>query len=162
MPAPGASRPPRLAIVGVGQELNGDDAAGLAVIRSLRRSSGSEDGGHLLLLEGGPSPENVTGALRRFEPDLVLLVDAALMGLEPGAVRWLDWQESDGVSASTHTLPLRLVATFLTQELGCQVGLLGIEPAGTTFGDPISPPVRAAVSRTARALARLTSPPSQG
>jgi hydrogenase maturation protease len=122
------------------------------------RGVGGEDTSgeaRLLLLEGGPSPENVTGALRRFRPDLVLLVDAALMGLPPGAVRWLDWQDIDGVSASTHTLPLRLVAMYLTQELGCQVGLLGIEPLGTTFGEPLTPKVRTAVSRTARTLADL-------
>lgn len=145
---------PRVAVVGIGQELHGDDAAGLAVVRALRRALGRRDGGgaHVLPIEGGPAPENVTGALRRFGPDLVLLVDAGLLGLAAGAVRWLDWRSLDGVTASSHTMPPRLVATYLGQELGCEVGLLGIEPLATTFGEPLSAPVRAAVRRTAHQL----------
>ena len=40
-------------------------------------------------MEAGPAPENFTGPLRRFRPDLVLLVDAAQMDAEPGTIGWL-------------------------------------------------------------------------
>ena|SRR5581483_563040 len=148
-----AERPPRIAIVGVGQELRGDDTAGLALVHALRpRLSGRDD---VLLLDAGPSPENVTGALRRFAPEVVLLVDAAALGVEAGATRALEWRETGGVSATTHTLPVRLVAGFLEAELGCEVLLLGIQAASTGVGMPLSAAVRLAVQREARALARL-------
>ena len=43
--------------------------------------------GSFLCLSAGAAPENCTGLLRRFRPDLVLLVDAAEMGEAAGAVR---------------------------------------------------------------------------
>ena len=80
----------RTAMLGIGHELRGDDAAGLEVARRLQALVvGQPDS---LILETGPVPENFTGPLRRFAPDLVLLVDAALMGEPAGAVRWLDWK----------------------------------------------------------------------
>jgi hydrogenase 3 maturation protease len=93
----------------------------------------------------GLAPENTTGPIRRFAPDLVLLVDAAQMDAAPGTVRWLDWQDTSGVSASTHTLPPRLLAAYLIAELGCEVRLLGIQPGGSAIGDDVTSPVEAAV-----------------
>lgn len=148
-----AERPLRVAVVGVGQELHGDDAAGLAVVQALRRRLGDRD--DVLLIEAGPSPENVTGALRRFGPSVVLLVDAAVMGEPPGTVRCMDPRVSDGISASTHTLPLALVADFLTRELACEVRLLGIQPAATDFPSRVSAPVRLGIRRSVSGLAGL-------
>jgi len=71
----------------------------------------------------------------------------------PGAVRWLDWQEITGVSASTHTLPLHLLARYLMTELGCIVSLLGIQPATNALDAPLSPDVQDAVEAVAAGLA---------
>jgi len=68
------------------------------------------------------------------------------MGEPPGAIRWLDWRETDGISASTHTLPLHLLARYLVTELGCDVALLGIQPAANTLDAPLSPAVSQAVA----------------
>ncbi|MBN2303967.1 MAG: hydrogenase 3 maturation endopeptidase HyCI, partial [Anaerolineae bacterium] len=73
---------PRVALVGIGHELNGDDAAGLAVVRALLPLAEGRD--RVSLIDAGPAPENCTGPLRAFAPDLVLLIDAAQMGEEPG------------------------------------------------------------------------------
>ncbi len=108
-----------------------------------------------LVIDAGPAVENCTGLLRRFGPDLVLLIDAAQMDEAPGAVRWLSWEETDGLSASTHTLPPRVLAQYLTSELGCEVALLGIQPADTTIGAPLSPTAQAAVQSVTQALAEL-------
>jgi hydrogenase 3 maturation protease len=86
---------------------------------------------------------------------LVLLVDAAELGEAPGAIQVLRWEETSGLSASTHTLPPYVLARFLTAELDCDVALLGIQPADTSFGAPLSPPVRAAVEAVVRTLASV-------
>jgi hydrogenase 3 maturation protease len=129
----------RVAIVGVGHELRGDDAAGPVVARALTPMARAHD--WLLVIEAGPAPENCTGALRRFCPDLVILIDTAQMELEPSSVRWLSWKDTCGISASTHGLPLHLVACYLHNELGCEVALIGIQPASTDFGATLSPVV---------------------
>lgn len=145
-------RPPCVAVVGVGHELRGDDAAGVAVARALRELVAP--GSRLLAIDAGPAPENYTGTLRRFGPDLVLLIDAAQMGDAPGAVRWLTWQAIGGISASTHTLPLHVLAGFLAADIGCEVALIGIQPGGTALGTSLSPAVRRAVDLVVRELAR--------
>jgi hydrogenase 3 maturation protease len=149
--------PPRIAVVGIGSELRGDDAAGLALARELGAHLPAGFDERLLLIEGGSAPENASGALRRFRPDLVLMLDAAQLGAEPGAVRWLAASQADGFSASTHSLPLHMLAAYLEAELGCAVALLGIQPAALSFDAPLSPPVKDAVGEVARVLSALLS-----
>lgn len=141
-------RPLRLAVLGVGQELRGDDGAGLAVARGLRPFAHKQ----LLVIEAGHAPENVTALVRRFAPTLVLLVDAAQMDEPPGTVCWLAPSDITGVSASSHTLPLHLLARFLQLDVGCEVALLGIQPADTSLGAPLSAGVETAVSAVIAAL----------
>ena len=107
------------------------------------------------MLDGGLAPENLTGAIRRFAPDLVLLVDAAEMGEPAGAVRWLSWRDTTGVSAATHALPPYMVAQFLSSELGCEVALIGIQPQEAAFGASLSPPAQRAVRAVTRGLVAL-------
>ncbi len=155
----------RLAIVGIGSELRGDDAAGVLVARTLREkwndapSSSIDDGAssRVLVLEGGTAPENMTGPLRRFQPDLILLIDAAEMGETPGTVRWLDPHDTEGFSASTHMLPLHLLTQFLETEFGCTVALLGIQPAALEFDTGLSAEMDAAVDAIIQDISMLVA-----
>jgi hydrogenase 3 maturation protease len=144
------ARPVRLAVLGIGNELNGDDAAGVLVVRVLRARLGDQP--QVLLIEAGLAPENFTGVLRRFEPDLVMLVDAAEMGSQPGEVAWVEWQETGGLSASTHSLPPTVLSQYLIHELGCQVGLIGIQPASLEFDQPLSAAVLVGVGEIVEGL----------
>ncbi len=83
--------------------------------------------------------------LRRFGPQVVLLIDAAEMGEAPGTVRWVGMEEIDGMSASTHTLPLSMLAKYLILELGCEVKILGLQPQSTEIGETVSREVLQAV-----------------
>lgn len=136
-----STRPVRTAVVGIGHELRGDDAAGIAVARALQPFAHE----HLLVVDAGHAPENHTGPIRRFAPELVLLVDAAQMGEAPGAIRWLAWQETTGLSASTHTMPPYMLARYLAAELDTTIALIGIQPADTALGAALSPEVQQAV-----------------
>ena len=148
-------------MVGVGQELNGDDAAGVLVARRLAKQqrAGEQvprpDSFSLLVIEGAHAPENCTGAIRRFSPDLVLLVDAAEMEDPPGTIRWLDWHEAVGLDASTHSLPVSMVARYLVGELSCEVALIGIQVQDTSLGGGISPAVRRAIRSVSLGLTTL-------
>jgi hydrogenase 3 maturation protease len=160
-----------VAVVGIGQELNGDDGAGVLVVRRLsalaRRGSGkaapnkSQGPGafpgpcDLLIIEAAHAPENCLGPLLRFRPALVIVVDAAELGERPGTVRWLDWQETAGLSASTHTLPPSMLARFLVPAAGCEVAVLAIQAADTALGAPLSPEVAAAVEEILNGLSQL-------
>jgi hydrogenase 3 maturation protease len=146
-------RSPRVAVIGIGNELGGDDAAGIALADRLSaRAAGRED---ILVIDGGSAPENVTGPVRRFRPDVAVLVDAAQMGGDPGTIGWVDWRRAGGMSASTHTLPLTCFAQYLVDEVGCEVALLGIQPAHRAFGEPLSPAVRQTVDGLADGLSAI-------
>jgi hydrogenase 3 maturation protease len=148
-----AERPTRLALLGIGQETRGDDAAGVYLARLLLPLAvGNPD---LLVLDVGSAPENFTSGLRHFQPDLILMVDAAQMDQLPGSVCWLDWQNvADGLPA-THTFSLNFIADFFKRELGCQVALIGIQPAQNEFAEPLSPVVHQAVKQLSKDLADL-------
>ena len=125
----------RIAIVGIGNTLRSDDAAGILVVRALMKSRFMPDLKTVLVIDAGHAPENVTGGLRLFSPDVVLLIDAAEMGELPGTVRWVEMDEIEGMSASTHSLPLSMLASYLNWELKCEVALLGIQPASNDVGE---------------------------
>ncbi len=146
----------RIAVVGIGQALRGDDGGGSAIAQRLRAQLPRR--GLVQVLDGGAAPENQTVALRRFWPALVLLVDAAELEATPGTVRWLPWQTTSGMTASTHTLPPYLLASFLTATLKCEVYLIGLQPADTTLGAPLTPVVGQAVLTVADTLASLLFP----
>jgi len=141
----------RVAVVGIGHALRGDDAVGLAVAEHLRLACR-----RWLVIDGGSAPENCTGLLRRFGPDLVVLVDAADLQARPGSIQWVECAQIDGLNASTHTLPLSVVAAYLTAELGCSVGVLAIQPASTDIAAPLSREVDHAARHLARVLTALS------
>lgn len=151
-----------MAVVGIGQELNGDDAAGVRVARALlkRQRAGSSNAPRpapfsLLVIEAAHAPENCMGAIRRFSPALVILVDAAEMGDPPGTIRWLDWRDAGSLGTSTHTLSLSMMARYVVAELACDIGLIAIQAQDTSLGAAVSPPVRRAIRSVCRALTML-------
>jgi hydrogenase 3 maturation protease len=131
--------------VGIGSDLRGDDSAGLVVARALLSDERFASAPHLLIVEGGPAPENHTGRIRAFQPELVLFIDAAHMDEAPGTLQWIPLDAIDGMSASSHSLPLSMLARYLTLEIGCEIAVLGIQPQQNEINATLSPPVRAAV-----------------
>jgi len=153
-----AGKAQRVAILGIGNELNGDDAAGVLVARELLKKTrrreqkpGSPATG-CYIVEAGLAPEAFTGPLRRFQPDLVILVDAAELGEPPGTVAWYDWSQAEGMSASTHTLPPTVLAQFLMREMSCGVMLVGIQPKNLAFDTSVSAEVLRAVDQVTEFL----------
>ena len=142
--------------MGVGNELNGDDAAGVAVVRAAKRCLRPVE--TVQWIEAGPTPESFSGPVCRFKPDLLLVIDAAQLDLRPGQIAWIRLEEIDGVSAFTHGLPLSLLAQYIMAQTGCQFGMLGIQAQQTEFGQPVSPAVVRAVERVAEVLRSFIAP----
>ena len=137
---------PRTCLIGVGNDLRGDDSAGLLVARTLLEDEAITNMPNLLVVEGGPAPENHTGKIRAFQPDLVLIIDAANINESPGTIQWIPLESIDGMSASSHSLPLSVLTHYLKLELGCDAAILGIQPEQNGIGSEITPFVRAAVN----------------
>lgn len=140
----------RIAIVGIGAELHGDDAIGLLTARKLKPAFAQQE--EVLLLEGGTLPESMTGPLRRFSPELVIFIDAADLGQLPGTIKIVDPDRIGGTSFSTHSMPLTLLMKFLEDELNCEMLLIGVQPEQIEFGTPISESGQKAVTRLVRGI----------
>lgn len=143
----------RTVLLGVGSELRSDDAAGIRVAERVE-ALGLPG---LRALAGGPSPENLTGQIRELSPSRLIIVDAADMGLPPGTIRLLNPDEIEGMSFSTHTLPLSVVADYLRKETGCSLLIMGIQPRSLEFDGAMSPEIAAAVEEAVQAIASCFS-----
>jgi hydrogenase 3 maturation protease len=104
---------------------------------------------------GGVAPENLTGEIKRFKPELLLIIDALDMGLEPGEVRIISVDEIDGVSFSTHILPLPIIMDYLAREIGCETLLLGIQITSLEFMADMTPAVAIATDALTTELREL-------
>lgn len=149
---------PRACLVGIGSDLRGDDSAGLMVARALLNDERFASAPHLLIMDGGPAPENHTGKIRAFQPELVLFIDAAQMDELPGTIQRIPLDAIDGMSASSHSLPLSMLAHYLTSEIGCQVIVLGIQPQQNEINTELSPPVCAAVDEILAGISEMLLP----
>lgn len=142
--------------MGVGNELKGDDAAGVIAARLLREGlEKSVDltgrivdathsyyrAGRLLVIDAGAAPENFTGVLRSYTPAHVVIVDAAWLDSKPGAIQVVDPEQVNGFGASTHLQPLSILAQYLRNELACEVSILGIQAQSSSLGAGLSPDV---------------------
>jgi hydrogenase 3 maturation protease len=145
----------RVAVLAVGSRLRGDDAAGLLAADALAQVGWPQAARpQVAIFRGDTAPENLTGELRRFRPTHVVVLDAADMGRAPGHVEVLAADDlRDAGSFSTHRPPLSVLATYLSGSLGCQVLVVGIQPATCEFGGPASAAVAAATRRVAAAIA---------
>ena len=135
-------------LLGVGNRLSSDDGVGPTVAASLAGAEG------WTAIDCGTALANASGIVSRESPDLLVLVDAARMGLAAGAVRRLPTDGTDRMLASTHGLPLPFVIDRMRAHVG-EVILLGIEPASLALGEALSPEVATAAEWLVERLRRL-------
>lgn len=142
----------RVALLGVGSELRGDDAAGIRVCAEVAAVLKERRVRTARVFYGHTAPENVTGEIRKYAPSHVIIVDAADFGRAPGTVSIVDLSLSGGTSCSTHRLPVAVFAAYLEQSIKCVPILIGIQPSCLTFGAGVSSAVNRAVRTVSTAL----------
>ena len=134
-------------VLGIGNQLAGDDGAGVylvEVLNSSRRGAHLDIANDLVAISATTAPESYASVIRCHHPDLLILVDAADMGLTPGAFRIIEPFRIGTPSFSTHDLPLSMFMSYV-QELCGSVVLVGVQPQYTEMGRPLSPPVRSSM-----------------
>jgi hydrogenase 3 maturation protease len=135
----------RIIILGIGSDQRADDAAGVQVVRNLMKILNLSKFPNIMLLECGTAPENFTGVIKGFRPDLILIFDAADMDESQGTIRQIDGNEIGGVSFSSHQMPLPVLMSYLTAEMACEALLIGIQPENLEFYGKMNEKVKKAV-----------------
>ena len=131
-------------ILGIGNRLGGDDAAGPCLVDMLSHGQCRARVLHsaeITAIDAGTAPESYTSVIRQHRPDLLMLIDAADMGLPPGAVRAIPPDKISVVTFSTHHMPLCMLISYV-QDLCGRVLLIGVQPARTEIGKGLSKAVR--------------------
>jgi hydrogenase 3 maturation protease len=129
----------------VGNELRGDDGFGpLLAARLAERGAPA--------IDAGSAPEMQSSRIRRFAPDLLLIADAADLGLPPGSLRLLAEDEIQAGATGTHDPSLRMLLDFLRADLVFETRVLAVQPSSVAFGAPLSAAVAAAIERSMRCL----------
>ncbi len=136
----------KIAILGIGSELRGDDAAGMlaaeAIDNSIKACPCSK---RIRVFFGSSSPENLTGEIKRFAPTHLLIIDSADMGEKPGVVSLIAEDKIGPGSASTHRMSLKMLIEYLRACINCKVHVIGIQPVGLGLNMPVSEEVTQAV-----------------
>jgi hydrogenase 3 maturation protease len=142
-------------VLGIGNRLGGDDAAGICVVDMLKPALRPLAAGRhkartlhsrgVTAIDAGTAPESYTSVIRRHRPDLLILVDAADMGLPPGTRRTIPLEKISLLSFSTHHMPLSMFVSYVDEFCG-KVLLVGVQPEGTEMGDHLSEAVRKSVN----------------
>lgn len=126
-------------ILGVGNDIRGDDAVGELVAREFD-SEGWET------VDCGSVPENHITLIEEDEYDLVVIIDAADMGLEPGEIRIVPKEHLGVFTMSTHALPLSTVMDFLDRKVN-DVYLVGIQPKDMSLKEGMTDELQEAKDR---------------
>ena len=133
-------------LLGIGNPLRGDDGAGNYIARHFRMKGWQ-------VIDCGTAPENFTGVVRKTKPDVLVLVDAADMGLPPGEFRIIPPERIEDVGLGTHQLPLDQFISFIGECAG-KVILVGIQPVVVEMGEGLSPAVQEGVNRLVATLGK--------
>ena len=135
-------------VLGIGNRLGGDDAAGTHVVDMLRRRQHRATGSstsEITAIDAGTAPESFTSVIRQHRPDLLIMVDAADMGLPPGALRIISPEKISVLSFSTHHMPLSMFVSYVKEFCG-KILLVGVQPEGTELNKYLSKVVRKSVN----------------
>lgn len=108
--------------MGIGNELKYDDGVGPFIISELNKLNLNEN---ILLINAQTVPENFTGKIRKENPSHIILIDACLMGLNPGDYKIVNEEDFANIGISTHSMSLSYFVKFLNQD---KILFVGIEP----------------------------------
>ena len=134
----------RIVIAGIGNPIRTDDLVGVRVVRDLQGKV-SED---VVLVECETIPETYLQEIVELEPSHVLLIDAAILGLDPGEARLIEPEQiTDFPAITTHVLPLRIFCEYITKATKAKIGLLLIQPKSTEFGEGLTSEVEVSAER---------------
>ena len=132
-------------ILGIGNPLRGDDAAGPLVCARLRSQ---------WALDCADAPERYLGLAADARVTRVLLVDAMDFAGAPGEIAFCRSEDLAERFGTTHDCGLAVLARFVEQEYRKPVAVLGIQPSHVAFGAEVTDAVQKAVDKVSAWLQR--------
>jgi hydrogenase 3 maturation protease len=146
----------RVAVLGVGSELRGDDVAGVLAAQHIEKIIARKNTPpEIRVFIGETAPENLTGEIKKFQPTHLIIIDAADFNKKPGHIEIMNPDTIAGASFCTHSLPIKVLTDYLLQSFKFEAITIGIQPKTLTFGSKPSKPVADATKRLSSTIAKL-------
>jgi hydrogenase 3 maturation protease len=142
----------KIVIVGIGNTLRGDDAAGPELIRKLKNSQFLIPNSQLSFIDVGEAPENYLEKIVQQKPNTIILVDAVDFGSSPGRVKLFEPEKLEGGGLSTHNASLKLITKYLKKATKADISLLGIQPKSLRLNNKLSEPVKRGLEKIEECL----------
>lgn len=141
-------------VAGIGNELRRDDFVGVEVIRGLKDKVSKR----VMLIDTETVPESYIEQITTFDPTHILLIDAGLLGLEPGDSKFLESSDALGPptsAISTHILPLKVFCEYLEKTTRAKIAFIVVQPERTDFGRGLSQEVGRAAEKLEKTLLEI-------
>jgi hydrogenase 3 maturation protease len=140
-------------IVGIGNLLKGDDAAGPIVCQKLRDANVSAG-----IIDVGTTPENYIQVIIRKNPESLLVIDAIDFRASAGAIEIFGPEQISSFVISTHTLSPTLFIDMVCHEIEVNVYFIGIQPAQTQLGQAVSSQVSQSIQQLSDTILGIFPP----
>ena len=142
----------KVVVAGIGNPIRMDDFVGAKIVQDLQGQVSEK----VYLIECEVVPENFIQKIVDFDPTHVLLIDAAILGLEHGDSRLIKPERLAVFPAySTHALPLRVFCEYVTKTTRAKIALLLIEPKEADFGEGLTSEVKASAQEIVDILLKV-------
>jgi len=135
--------------LGMGNRLKGDDGVGPYICELI------QDRVRAPVLDVGTALENYLGPIFRLQPEAILLLDAADLGMDPGDMAFLERDAIACSGPSTHTVSVDFVLGTLDRDQQMRFRFLGIQPKRVRLGESLSVPVKASAIQIADVVGDL-------
>jgi len=145
----------KIVILGIGNEIKGDDALGPNIVWKLNELFEKND--NVIVFDGGTVPENYTGLIRKEKPTHIILVDAVEMKKDPGYIRVVQKEEIANYNISTHAMPVSFLIKFMETTIGAEIILVGVQPKSMELADEISKEVEKSIEIVVNTLVEVLS-----
>jgi hydrogenase 3 maturation protease len=145
-----ALRGTRTVILGIGNTLKGDDGVGPLVCQRLTEGGAGAD-----VFDAGTVPENYIQPIIKKTPQNLVIIDAVDFGAAPGTIKLFEPEQLSTIGVSTHAPTPRLFIDIIKKSIEVGVYFIGIQPAQTQIGQPITPQLTQAAEDLASLLLNI-------
>jgi len=132
-------------LLGVGNPLHSDDGVGPYVAQHFKADD-------WLSIDCATSPENFTGVVKKYQPEHLVIVDAADMNLPTGCIKRINQDMIRDISFDTHTLPLSVIMDYLKRYVQKEIIFIAIQPGDLSDSQKLSKSVNEAATKTIELL----------
>ena len=106
----------------IGNKNAGDDGVGPFIASSLKKKIKN-----INYIDCGIIPENYTSLVKKYNPNKLIIIDAADMNLKPGEFRIISKEKIGLMHISTHNMPISILINYLENYIK-KIYFIGIQP----------------------------------